>query len=87
MPITKSAKKALRNSARKQEFNLRHKRDMLWAEKKLRKLIADKKTKEAQEFFQKVQKIIDKAAKRGVIKDNTASRKKSRLSAVIRKAS
>ena len=65
---------------------MRHKRDMLWAEKKLRKLIADKKTKEAQEFFQKVQKIIDKAAKRGVIKDNTASRKKSRLSAVIRKA-
>jgi small subunit ribosomal protein S20 len=87
MPITKSAKKALRGSAKKRKFNLRHKRDMLWAEKELKNLIAEKNTKEAKEFFQKVQKVIDKAAKRGVIKDNTASRKKSRLSAAIKKIS
>ena len=87
MPIIKSAKKALRGSLRKQEFNLRHKRNMVWAEKRLKKLISDKNEKEAKEFFKKVQKIIDKAAKRGVIKENTASRKKSRLVAAIKKIS
>jgi len=35
----------------------------------------------------KVYKDIDKAAKKGVIKKNTASRKKSRISALIKKAS
>lgn len=41
---------------------------------------------EAQKMLPKAYQVIDKAAKRGVIKDNTASRKKSRLAAAIKKA-
>lgn len=42
-------------------------------------------TAEAQKMLPEAYKAIDKAAKRGVIKDNTASRKKSRLSQAIKR--
>ena len=45
---------------------------------------SDKKT--MAESFQKAQQAIDKAAKRGIIKKNTAARKKSRLNALMKKA-
>lgn len=85
MPIIQSAKKALRASLRKREFNSRLKNNILQNTKKLRKLIVEKKSKEAREFFVTVQKALDKAAKRGYIKKNAASRKKSRFSAMIKK--
>lgn len=47
--------------------------------KEYKKLVAAKKTDQAQKLIPKLQKVIDKAKKRGVIKKNTASRKKSRL--------
>ena len=86
MPITTSAKKALRVSARKKVVNDRRQDAMKSSVKKLKKLVADKKIKEAGEFFRTAQKAIDKAAKRGIIKPNAAARKKSRLSAMIKKA-
>lgn len=87
MPITKSAKKALRSSARKKEFNLARKDALKTAVKKMRKLIAENKTDEARKFFPEVQRIIDKAAKHGgVLKKNNAARKKSRLIAALKKA-
>ena len=86
MPITSSAKKALRGSARKRVFNLRRKRAMKEVIKKTQKLISTGNAKEAGELLPQAYKAIDKAAKRGVIKKNTASRKKSRLSAQIKKA-
>jgi small subunit ribosomal protein S20 len=43
-------------------------------------------TKKAEELLPTAYKAIDKAEKRGVIKKNTAARKKSRLSARIVKA-
>ncbi len=79
MPITKSAKKALRSSKRKKVFNLRRKNEMQKVVKDYKKLISTKKIEEAQKLLPKLQKVIDKASKRGVIKKNTASRKKSRL--------
>lgn len=79
MPITKSAKKALRSSKRKRIFNLRRKNEMRDAIKQYKKLIVSKSEKEAKELLPKLQKAIDKATKRGVIKKNNASRKKSRL--------
>ncbi len=85
MPIIKSAKKALRSSKRKRVFNLRKKDQVSKSIKTLKKLVADKKTKEAREFMSTVQKNIDKATKTGLIKKNTASRKKSRLVAMIKK--
>lgn len=87
MPITKGAHKAHRSSLRKHVFNVRRKTDMNDTIKKVRKMVASGDAKSAAEMLPKAYKIIDKAAKRGVIKDNTAARKKSRLSAAIKKIS
>lgn len=54
--------------------------------KKMRKLVAGGKLDEAQKMLPETYKAIDKAAKRGVIKENTAARKKSRLVAAIKRA-
>ena len=86
MPITTSAKKALRGSARKRNFNLNKKEALNKAVKKVKKLISEKKMKEARDFMPEVQKILDKSVKTGLLKKNTASRKKSRISAMISKA-
>ncbi|MDP6387919.1 MAG: 30S ribosomal protein S20 [Candidatus Pacebacteria bacterium] len=79
MAITKSAKKAIRSSARKRVFNLRRMNTLRDTVKEIRKLAGDKKKEEATALLGKAYKAIDKAAKRGVIKKNTAARKKSRL--------
>ena len=86
MPITTSAKKALRSSKRKHAFNLKKKDSFTKSVKNLKKLVLEKKTKEAEALFSQVQKALDKATKTGVLKKNTSSRKKSRLSALIKKA-
>ncbi len=85
MAITSSAKKAHRASLNKQVFNLRRKRTMKGVVKEITVLITEKKHNDAQALLPKAYKAIDKAAKRGVIKKNTASRKKSRLVAAIKK--
>ncbi len=79
MPITQSAKKAIRGSARKKGFNDARKRAMKEIIKKIEKLTKTDK-KEALKMLPVAFAIIDKAAKRGVIKKNNAARKKSRLS-------
>lgn len=79
MPITRSAKKALRSSKKKRVFNLRKKNEMQSVVKEYKKLVLAKKSDEAKKLIPKLQKAIDKAKKKGVIKKNTASRKKSRL--------
>lgn len=86
MPITTSAKKALRGSQKKRSFNLRKKDQVSKTVKTLKKLIAEKKVKEAEKMFPQIQKVLDKATKTGLLKKNTASRKKSRLSAMIMRA-
>jgi len=85
MPITRSAKKAQRASLRKEVFNLRRKRTMKDAVKEVRALAAAGKREEAAAKLAPAYKAIDKAAKRGVIKDNTAARKKSRLTKLVAK--
>lgn len=85
MPITHSAKKALRNSLRKREFNLRRKDKTLRAIKSLKKLIASGNKKEAQAQMRMVQQALDKAVKGHTLDKNTASRKKSRLLKLLKK--
>jgi small subunit ribosomal protein S20 len=85
MAITSSAKKAIRNSARKRVFNVRRLGEMRGVIKDMKKLIVEKKKDEATALLPKAYKAIDKTAKRGIIKQNTASRKKSRLVAAINK--
>lgn len=86
MAITSSAKKALRSSKRKRVFNLRRTRTMRDVLKEVNTLTSAGKVKEAAAKLPEAYKAIDKAAKRGVIKKNTAARKKSRLSAHIKKS-
>ena len=86
MPITQPAKKALRSSKKKRQFNIAKKELINKALKQVKKLISEKKAKEAREFMPQVQKILDKSVKTGLLKMNTASRKKSRISAMIKRA-
>ncbi len=85
MAITSSAKKALRASAKKRVNNLRTKASIDISLKKFRKLIAEKKSKEAQALIPAIYKALDKAAKRNFIKKNSASRYKSRVMKAIKK--
>lgn len=83
MPITQGAKKAHRASERKQVFNLRRKRAMHNTVKTIRQAVEKGDTKTATELLPTAYKAIDKAVKRGVIKENTGARKKSRLHKAI----
>lgn len=74
MAITKSAKKALRQSKRRKVFNDRRMRTLRDAVRLLRAPAG-----KTAENLAAAYKAIDKAAKRGVITKNTASRKKSGL--------
>ena len=47
--------------------------------KQYKKLVAGKNPEEAKKMLPALQQAIDKAMKRGLIKKNTAARKKSRL--------
>ena len=85
MAITKSAKKAIRGSERKKVFNDRRKKTLKEAVKEIKTLVLAKDKKGAQELLSKAYQAIDKASKTNLIKKNTASRKKSRLSAMIKK--
>lgn len=55
--------------------------------RKAKEAASDKNKDVRTESFRKAQAAIDKAAKRGIIKKNTAARKKSRLNALMKKAS
>ncbi len=85
MAITSSAKKALRAGEKKRVFNLRTKAAIDVPLKKFRKLIVEKKAKEAKELIPTLYKALDKAAKRKYIKKNTAARYKSRIMAAAKK--
>jgi len=83
MPITKSAKKALRQNKRRRERNLRRFDALRNITKKIKKLAEANKKEEALKLLPLAYKAIDKACKTGVIKENNAARKKSRLAKFI----
>lgn len=87
MAITKSAKKAARASLRKRVFNLRRAGTMRSSIKDVKKLVIAKDVDAAMKNLSEAYKAIDKAMKKGVIKKNTAARKKSRLARLVKKAS
>jgi small subunit ribosomal protein S20 len=85
MPITRSAKKALRASEKKHQFNLARKEKVSQAVKAVKKFIGSNSKKEAVAALRLAQKALDKAVKGNTLNKNTASRKKSRLSKMIKK--
>ena len=76
--ITKSAKKAYRQNVSRREVNIQKK-------KALNAVLKAYKKVPSQEQLSKVYKALDKTAKVGLIKKNTASRLKSRLSKLVSK--
>jgi len=84
MAITSSAKKAHRASLRKRVFNIRRKNALTDATKAAKKGIAAG-AKETHKLPSEAFSAIDKAAKRGILKANTAARKKARLVASMRR--
>ena len=85
MAITSSAKKAHRASLKKHVFNVRRKRALTSTTKTVRGFITAGQKSDAEQSLAAAFKAIDKAAKTGVIKKNTASRKKSRLAKALGK--
>jgi small subunit ribosomal protein S20 len=81
--ITKSAKKALRQGLKRGIRNLAFKNKMKNLIKKAKGLVSQKKIEEAKKLLPQVYKILDKAAKVGLIKKNTAARKKSRITKLL----
>ena len=86
MPITKSAKKALRGSGKKHAFNIRRKKKLDAAVKEVKKFASSKEKAAAQKALSLAYQAIDKAAKGGLIKKQAAARKKSRIAALVKKA-
>ncbi len=86
MPITSSAKKALRVAGKKKIFNARRSNAMDGALKSLKKLITAKKIKEAEKKLPEVYAAIDKAVKTKFIKKNAGARYKSRITLSLNKA-
>ncbi|MCX6741476.1 MAG: 30S ribosomal protein S20 [Candidatus Parcubacteria bacterium] len=85
MAITESAKKAIRQSARRHEQNVVYKDKIKKLVKEARILVLAKKMAEAKKLLPEIYKALDKAAKVGIIKKNNASRHKSRLTKLIDK--
>ncbi len=83
MPITASAKKALRQSIKRQAGNLRRSNAYKSAVKEIKKLASAGQIDEAKKLISKAYKAIDKAAKTGVIKKNKAGRLKSGVARLL----
>jgi len=79
MPIKKAGFKAVRQSKKSTARNSRIKEQLKKSIKISRKMVDDKKADEAKAEILKTVRMIDKATSKGILKKNTAARKKSRL--------
>ncbi len=85
MPITESAKKALRQSRQRRARNSKKRGSYKRLALNVKKLVAAGKQKEAEKLLPRLYQALDKAAKTNVIKKNKAARLKSRLSRLTQK--
>ena len=85
MPISKSGKKTLRQELKRRAYNAKKKQAIKDLKKQIVSLVKEGKTKEAKNLLPKYYKAVDKALKIGIIKKNTAARKKSRISKLVKK--
>jgi small subunit ribosomal protein S20 len=87
MANLKSSKKDIRRTERRTEANKPFARNAKMLPKKVEKLVAAGSVEEAKTMMPIAFKALDKAAKRNILHDNTAARKKSQLSKLISGAS
>ena len=86
MPNLSAAKKSLRADERKRLYNLRRNRAVKSHVKDVLDSVKSGNLDKAQESLPLAYKAIDKAAKRGILKRNTAARRKSSLAKAIASA-
>lgn len=79
MPIIKSAVKRMRQTAKRRERNVGIKKDIKGA---VKAFVAEPSARN----LSKAQSELDKAVKKGLIKKNTAARRKASLAAAAKKA-
>lgn len=85
MAITKAAKKAIRKNEKRRVVNIGRSGKVKSLLKKVKKMVAEKKAEDAKKILPQVYKILDKAAKTNLLKKNTVSRYKSRITKLINK--
>ena len=79
MANTYSALKRMRQAERRTEFNRKNKSRLRHQIREMRRAIASKDAKKATELLAATFSLIDRSAKSGAVKKNTAARYKSRL--------
>jgi len=84
MPITKSAKKALKQSEKKHSRNEHFKDLYRETRKAFEKAISTKNLEEAKAVLTKLHSNIDKLSKKNVIHKNNGSRKKSKFALILK---
>lgn len=84
MANTRSAAKQARGAVRRRAVNQTVKKAVKTSEKSIRALVKDGKKDEAAKLASKFQSDIDRAAKKGVVHKNKASRQKSRIAALLK---
>lgn len=85
MPNIKSAEKAMRQSRRRREFNLKIKESVKKSVKEVRRLIKEGDKAKAAELMRNAMSSLDKAVKKGVVHKNNAARRKSRMAKALAK--
>jgi small subunit ribosomal protein S20 len=78
MPVTKSAKKALRRSQRRAKINQN-------LRQRLKKVVATTRKAKTPEALTASYQTLDRAAKKGIIHKNKAARLKRRLAKIAQK--
>ena len=84
MANTRSAAKQARGAVPRRALNRSQISIVRTSEKKIRALAKAGKTDEAAKLLPKFQSEIDRAAKKGVVHRNTASRHKKRVAALLK---
>lgn len=79
MPIKKAAFKAMRTGRKKHTRNISVKSELKTRTKKVEELFSSGKLEQAKAALRELTSKLDRAASKGIIHKNTASRKKSRL--------
>jgi small subunit ribosomal protein S20 len=79
MANTYSALKRVRQTERRTDYNRKNKSRLRHQIRAMRKAITSKDAKVAAELLPKTFSLIDRSAKEGIIKKNTAARYKSKL--------
>jgi small subunit ribosomal protein S20 len=82
---TQSAKKRIRQTAKRQARNRRYLSGARTYIKKTRTLIEEGNATEAEEALKKAVSTLDKAARKGIIHKGNASRRKGRIMAALAK--